>query len=399
MPKRKPPVTPPSTPLEFKGLTEWFDVFYAGTHTDAHGRTDTYDEAYLQQLAVNSTPAEDRPFTVPLVVGHPEKDDPAYGWGVEFKVEDGVLYAKADHLEPQFADLVKEARYPNRSVKIVQTDAGPALGHIGFLGAAKPALDGLDPIYKNAEVDGAVFEFSTETWYATSIVASVLRRLREFLIERFDMETANRVISEWDADALAEEAGEQRAEQLDDLYSFTAPPTGAHSEEPTMDPKDKQFTQADIDAAKEEGKSSAQAEFAKESAVQKRDEFIETVLTKAVEDKRIEPGQVEGLRTFMKTLCHDDSEEHTLEFTKSDGAKEKVSGLSWFAKTILEGQGTHPLFKVDAEAANQEDGVDLDDGEALGQAAKEYMAEQRGKGITVSARQAVDHIRKQQAAD
>ncbi len=397
--EKQPPITPRRVALEFKGLTEWFDIFYVGTHTDAHGRTDTYDEAYLQQLAVNSTPAEDRPFTVPLVVGHPQKDDPAYGWGIEFKVEDGVLYAKADHVEPQFADLVKEGRYPNRSVKIVQTDAGPALGHIGFLGAAAPALDGLEPIYKNADVQGAEFEFSTSTWYATSIIASFFRGMREFLIDRFDMDTADQVIPDWQIDALAEEAGEQRAEQLDDFYSFTAPPTGAHSEDPTMDPKDKQFTQEDLDAAKAQAKSEAEAEFAKQNATQQRDEFIETVLTKAVADKRVAPAQVDGLRAFMKTLCHDESEEHTLEFTLDDGSKKQVTGLSWFAKEILEGQGEHPLFKVDAEAANQNDSVDLNDGEALGLAAKEYIAEQAGKGITVSASVAVAHIRSQQTAD
>ncbi|MEM0954957.1 MAG: hypothetical protein AAGI24_12520 [Pseudomonadota bacterium] len=250
---------------EFKGLQEWFDIFYVGTHTDSAGRTQSYDEAYLQQIAANSTPDSEHLFTVPLVVGHPKMDDPAFGWGVEFKLENVALCAKADRVHDEFASMVEDGRYPNRSVKIVETDYGPTLAHIGFFGAAAPALDGLDPVYRQTTATGAEFQFSTSDWYATSVVSSLFRRLRDWMIEEHGLDTADKVLNEWDVNTLEEEAVEQRVESCDDLYSFSVTPNGAPPEESEIDTnKDKQFTEADLDAAKSEGeaagKASAEAE-------------------------------------------------------------------------------------------------------------------------------------------
>ena len=391
--------------FEFKGLSEWFDVFYVGTHTDSQGNTRTYDEEYLHALAENSKPSAEQPHQVPFVVGHPKTDAPAYGWGLDFKVEDGTLYAKGHQVEEAFADLVQDGRYPNRSVKIVETDDGPKLGHVGFLGAAAPALSGLNPVY-NAEEGGVEFTFSTSYWYGTSTIARVFRKLREFLIDRYDAETADSVVSGWEIEELSEIAGQQLADDVDDDDGFfTQPKPGKKStkKEPAMDTNDeKQFSQADVDAAVAtavaEAKDQSNAQYAQERATAERDRFITQVLDTAVEEKRILPAQKDGLRAFMQTLSHDDTEEHTLEFALEDGNKEKVSGLSWFAKTFLEGVAVNPLFTADADLSDTDDGIDVDDGVALGIAAAEYVEEQAAKGITITATQAVAHIQKQQAS-
>lgn len=64
----------------------------------------------------------------------------------------------------EFAEAVENRRYPNRSVRLVKTDNGFKLGHIGFLGAKPPALGGMAWQF-NAEATGTEFEFSLEEKY------------------------------------------------------------------------------------------------------------------------------------------------------------------------------------------------------------------------------------------
>ncbi|HHA2483914.1 TPA: hypothetical protein ACOEN0_004165, partial [Stenotrophomonas maltophilia] len=119
-------------------------IFKAGTHVAEDGRTLTFSEADVQQIADSYDPALHE---APIVVGHPKTDDPAYGWGKTLQAKDGLLVAEPHNVDPAFAELVNNGRFKKISASIFMPDSpgNPTPGkyylrHIGFLGAQPPAV-------------------------------------------------------------------------------------------------------------------------------------------------------------------------------------------------------------------------------------------------------------------
>jgi hypothetical protein len=91
---------------------------------------------------------------VPLVIGHPRTNDPAYGWVSALRRTGDVLQAKFAQVHQDVTNLVQEGRYKNVSISLFQDKT---LRHVGLLGAAQPAVPGLQPV---AFANGPVgFEF------------------------------------------------------------------------------------------------------------------------------------------------------------------------------------------------------------------------------------------------
>lgn len=123
------------------------NIFRAGTHTDLHGRALTFTAADLAATAAAYDPTRHE---APLVVGHPALDDPAYGWVESLAVAGDRLDAVPRQVDPEFAALVNAERFNRISASFFLPDApsNPAPGvyylrHVGFLGAAAPAVPGL----------------------------------------------------------------------------------------------------------------------------------------------------------------------------------------------------------------------------------------------------------------
>jgi hypothetical protein len=129
------------------------EIFKAGTHTDSQGRTRTYTEKDLDQIVNSYKPAERE---APLVLGHPKDNDPAYGWVEKLYRKGKSLFAKTKDEDPAFLKAVKERKFPKRSISLTEK---LRLNHIGFLGAALPAVDGLAEIAFNEKDEFAVIEF------------------------------------------------------------------------------------------------------------------------------------------------------------------------------------------------------------------------------------------------
>lgn len=127
--------------MQFKGLTDWFEIFRTGTWTDASGNTREWTTEDLDTIITNYNP-EDR--ETPLVIGHPEIDSPAYGWVEGVKRVGEILLAKGKDIVSQFEDMVKQGLFKNRSIRL--SPDGTRLLHVGFLGAAAPAVTGLADI-------------------------------------------------------------------------------------------------------------------------------------------------------------------------------------------------------------------------------------------------------------
>lgn len=154
------------------------EIFRAGVHTSMEGEKQTITREMLQACANAYDPTKHE---APLVIGHPATDAPAYGWVKALRVEGDSLIAEPGELELSFADAVKEGRYKKISAAFWTADAPQnptpgvlALKHVGFLGAAAPAVKGLRAV-KFAGDNAGVLMFGEDARasFAESIEAKV----------------------------------------------------------------------------------------------------------------------------------------------------------------------------------------------------------------------------------
>lgn len=203
-----------------KNPTARIEVFRPGTFTPMEGAAITYTAADLKAIAdcydPDTAPA-------PCVVGHPSTDAPAYAWakGFEYDATKGRLYATVGEIEPSFSDAVKAGRYKKVSLSFFRPDhaANPVPGtwypkHIGFLGGAAPAVSGLKNV-QFAASDASVTVSADFGERGFEETASMFRAIRDFLIEKFGLEDADRVVPsyriEWLQDTEIEKPNSQPA--------------------------------------------------------------------------------------------------------------------------------------------------------------------------------------------
>jgi len=193
-------------------------IFRAGTHRDEKGRTWTFSEGDLAAIAAGYDPANHQ---APHVLGHPKTDAPAWGWTKGLEVENGVLYETREQVDPAFAEAVDAGRYKFRSASFYEPNdpANPTPGswhlkHVGWLGAQPPSVKGLGPAFSEDDAGEGVTFAETDlslAWLANN-VADMSRRLRDWFIEKFGLEAADRAIPAWNDQAAASIAADVRAE-------------------------------------------------------------------------------------------------------------------------------------------------------------------------------------------
>lgn len=390
-------------PHDFKagGLADWVPIFRAGKQTDSRGRTQEWTEADLDQVVANHSAEH----PAPHVITHKELYSPfAYAQVEALKRDGDTLYAKSKNIEPQFEQLLKDGRLYERSVRLVKSEQGWRLGHIAWLGAEPPAIEGLAPVQFSAAAADE-YDFSIDS-RSVSMLARMVRNLREFLIAKFDQETADRYVPEWDAEALAEEAARLRAEQDLELSGHLSPSfaaAGGTPENPTGGTT-VSFTQADIDAAKAAARQEAQAEFAAQQQTLQEQLDAERKAKRQAEfmafhDEMVAaghaPAHLVGMTDFMHSLA--DADEAEFEFSAADGTKQKKNRVEWFrefakSRAPAVTTGEHPADETGAAvefAAPQGHGVDADL-LALHRKAVEYQAAHPGTDY----RAAVDAVSK-----
>lgn len=200
--------------------------FRAGRHTDMSGRAIEFSQADLDAAAVAYDPAV---YRAPIVVGHPQLDAPAYGWVDQVQSDADGLHALPVDVETQFADLVRAKRYRHVSGSFFPPahPRNPVPGsyylkHIGFLGAAAPAIRGLKQV-EFGELDDAdlvTVEFADAPAYP---VASLFRSLRDWMIDKFDLATADQVIPSYQVEGLEAAAAQPADEPANPAPAFSAP--------------------------------------------------------------------------------------------------------------------------------------------------------------------------------
>lgn len=202
-------------------------IFKPGTHTAMSGAVLAFSESDLAACAAAYDPAKHE---APLVVGHPKHDAPAYGWVKHLAFAEGALDAAPDQVDAAFAEMVDAGRFKKISASFYSPDSpqNPVPGvyylrHVGFLGAQPPAVKGLRaPEF--ADNEEGVIEFAD---WGDMQNASLWRGLREWIIGKFGMEEADKVVPNYSVASLEEEARKELPAEpalASPAYAETVPP-------------------------------------------------------------------------------------------------------------------------------------------------------------------------------
>lgn len=182
-------------------------VFRTGKHTDSRGNERNWTREDLLKIVENYTSRQD---DAPVVVGHPKTNSPAYGWVEKLELVGDTLYATFKDLTEEFTDWLKKKFYKYRSIAIGRS---MDLVHVGFLGAAPPAIKGLGGTEFSVEPVGLDLAYlyneeGEEVTFAeigngfVNTVQRILRSIRDMTIADKGIETANQYLPPWDIDSL-----------------------------------------------------------------------------------------------------------------------------------------------------------------------------------------------------
>lgn len=389
--------TPP-THHEFKGLSDWVEIFRAGKHKDSKGRECEFTTGDLDQIIANAA-AE----PAPAVLGHPKHDAPAYAWTAGMKREGDVLFTKFGDINPAFESGVATGAYRNRSVSIYKDDAaGWKLRHVGWLGAEPPAITGLKPVEFSAGVDAHEFSSGDDmqvAWALTDI-SGAFRRLRDWLIGDKGLDVADQVLPDYQVTSIADSAQRVRQSAIEELHAEQAPASTLFTAPTPSSTKDipMSFTQADLDrvaaetAARVKAETEAQFSAAQAELMRLQSEQQHTRITHQVEGWKakglVTPAESAGLVEFMASI--ETAGAAQFEFSAAGGAADKKTPAEWFAEFMA---ARKPVVTI----GHRQEGdpvpvLDKANPRAIADAAVEFQAAEAKLGRVVSVEAAVAHV-------
>lgn len=130
--------------------SQWIAIARTGTFIDSAGREQTFTAADLDNIAASYDPAR---LEAPLVFGHPATNAPAYGWVKALKRQGEKLFASFAQVPQAVRQLVAQGQYKYVSMSLMPDRQ--RLRHVGLLGAAVPAIEGLGAVELNHGTNGA----------------------------------------------------------------------------------------------------------------------------------------------------------------------------------------------------------------------------------------------------
>jgi len=185
----------------------WIEVFKTGTHTASNGTVKTYSHEDIAEIAdLYNAQTEHK---APLVFGHPATDDPAHGWIQTLKVIGNKLYAFCDQVSQYAKDSTKSGAYKFVSIALYPNKL---LRHVGLLGATPPAVKGLVPVAFSATEEFEELETAFAGWatdeYRVPAIGRLFSSIRDFFIEKFGLDTANKILDKNSINSLMKSATE-----------------------------------------------------------------------------------------------------------------------------------------------------------------------------------------------
>lgn len=135
---------------------KWIEIGRIGTFMDSSGRLQTFTQRDLDAIA-NAYDPKKR--DAPLVFGHPQSDSaPAFGWAQKLKSEKGRLFALFAHIPCEVKRLVANKHYRHVSMSLMPDRI--TLRHVALLGAAQPAIDGLQAVEFENGAEAITIDFA-----------------------------------------------------------------------------------------------------------------------------------------------------------------------------------------------------------------------------------------------
>ncbi len=393
------PTAAPPTTHQFKGFDDWIEVFRAGTHTDSKGKTVSFTAADLDEMVANNAALG----AAPAVIGHPKHNDPAYAWGREVRREGDSLFAKFTDINPAFAAGVASGAYRNRSLSVYKDPVhGWRIRHHGWLGAAPPAIDGLQPLdYAAGELPDQ-HDFALDPWSVASAIddmAAIARAWRERLIVSEGLEAADAAMPEWRISSLTANAARIR-----EAESTGSTATRLFTQQSDPGASDMPFTQADLDRTAQETEARIRAELGSQFTAQttalqelqaeRRQERIATQIAGWRAAGQLLPAEEVGLAEFMAALEGGTAE--AFEFTAAGAsAPAKKTPTEFFAEFVARRGQLVKLTGAPKAGTETDPGasqVDMSDARAIANAATEFQAAEAKAGRVITIDQAVAHI-------
>ena len=307
------------------GKTRRIEVFRPGTFRALNGQVVTYTPDDVAALAESYDP-EAAP--APVVVGHPKTDSPAYGWvkRLHWDAEKERLYADIGDIAPEFERAVREGRYKKISISLFPPAAPanprpgkPYLKHVGFLGGAAPAVPGLKPVSLGSPEDAVTIELSDPD---ISLAASVFRRLREWIIDKFGAEEAEKAVPghyiDWMEESQRRAEAEEAREEASEAGAFAAPEDNADDQFPEKEADMGETKQAGADPAEIERLRRELAEREARIARTEAQQFCEQL----VADGRLPSGLKDDAAALIVALS---TGAEAVSFADGDGGTQEVA--------------------------------------------------------------------------
>lgn len=374
------------------------EIFRPGRHTAMNGKTIDFSDDMLKATADAYDPALHE---APAVVGHPKTDAPAYAWTSALAYGGDRLTATLDQIEPAFAEMVRGGRFKKISASFYPPDApsNPKPGvyylkHVGFLGAAPPAVKGLKPAAFAAAEEQIefveTFDFADNAmdwpWVLRSI-ARLFRGWRDSLIADKGVEAANATVSDWDIQSIEDAAA--RAETLQQP-SYAQRENTVTTQPAATTAQELADRETKLKAAEDKLKTDATA-FAERQKTARATEDA-ALIDQLVKAGKVAPAIKPELLAFMARL---DAGE-TVAFAEGADAP-KLTERDWF-RALLGKSGKIVEFGEHSKSDGDPETVPSDSvefAEMLAAKADDYIAEQAKRGRTVSAATAIRHVQKE----
>lgn len=287
--------------------TKPLQIFKPGRHTAMSGAVIEFSASDLAASAAAYDPAKHE---APIVVGHPRLDAPAYGWVSRLAAGSSGLEAEPHQVNPEFAEMVNAGAFKKISASFFSPGhpANPVpdvyyLRHVGFLGAQPPAVKGLrNPEF--GEADEGVVEFSE--WDDVDN-ASLWRSLREWILGKFGLDEADKVVPGYKVQSLEQAAQDGLKESQPEAGAAVAPAFSEPNQENAVTPEEKAALEAENAALKQQ---IAHAQTARRH--EDHTSFAESLAA----DGKLLPAQKD---VAIATLDHLAAQEQVVEFGEADG--------------------------------------------------------------------------------
>jgi len=375
------------------------NIFKTGTHTSSNGTTLDFSEDKLQGSAESYSPSVHE---APIVIGHPKDNGPAYGWGKSMEFSEGSLDAIPDQVNEDFSEMVKKGSFKKVSASFYLPDApnNPSPGnlylrHVGFLGAQPPAIKGLAAVDFAEQEEGVVeFEEDWRTSMDMSSIAQIFKAMREFIIDKFSKDEADKTLPDYLIDDLRTSAEERRKAEASPVTDFSESETDPEHDMKLQEALDKvsdlesKNTQLESDKQsltdENESLKSKVTSFT-EAENKRRKEALTAKVDALVKDGKVTPAEREKVLAFAERLG-----DQTVDFGEADDQK----GLDAQAEYLKSLEERSPAVDFNEHSGDENGGDEPQTAQSLAAKAVEYQEQQRKAGRNVSIAEAVNHLSK-----